>query len=368
MPIAFDNSFVFNHGRPQTVEEAIRVYCSWARLNQFTFLDFYYASELVPSGTIIFSETPVGTDFVMTYRIESAEEHGVVFLYENASNYWYALLDGSNFLVYRVIEDTPTLLYSHPMGRAYEKGNFIWAVRQQTFSSEESDVWLGVSCWVNDKLIGCHGSYVGVPQTKDYYAGVLGESVTMTNVRIPQLRQFVEWASLDPGEPLIGGLERMLDGRYVRYFLRHNGKIKAWRAAEISPSLDLDDPDEIEMLSSTRDRRQVFNHVRMLGAFVEAEYVDTALVTSYGHRFQEIQNPYLMTEGECYAEAKAAIKRSLETEISEQIQSPYTPLLEPEDRVDTPTGPRIIERIDRKVSPAGIMDQGLTLRAYAQDA
>ncbi len=37
MGVQFDDTFVFENGRPQTVEDSIKVYANWAGIHQFKF-------------------------------------------------------------------------------------------------------------------------------------------------------------------------------------------------------------------------------------------------------------------------------------------------------------------------------------------
>ena len=101
----------------------------------------------------------------------------------------------------------------------------------------------------------------------------------------------------------------------------------------------------------------------MMGAYVWAEAVDMLSVLHYGHRFQEVNNPMLFTAEECYQEAQNTLKRAREAVSTATLTSLYTPLIEPEDRITTPEGERMVSEQQLTFTP-GLIQQELDVREY----
>jgi hypothetical protein len=160
-----------------------------------------------------------------------------------------------------------------------------------------------------------------------YICGNVSDSVSLIDKEnIPT------YITLDPGESPIGGLQRAIDGRYVLPFTRFDGSIVpyVWADKISSHTFTMDKYFELQI---AKDTRELHSHVRMLGAYVEAEYIHDPLIDIVGSRFTEANNPYLMTESECYAEAKNQVRRMLEAAEQASFRSTYMPFLEPEDRI-----------------------------------
>lgn len=221
------------------------------------------------------------------------------------------------------------------------------AFREMRFGDSSSDTFHSVSLWLNRKhYLTFTEEYTdadGVIDGPVYFglAAPKGTTVTYANVRIPELTTFTDWISLDPGETPIGGLQRAIEGYYLKFFIRPDGSLRAWKPKTTTALYSYSD-DERYSRSIQHDSRDLKTHIRQLGAYTQAEYIRHDLVQRYGHRFAEINNPYLFTEEECYEQAQLAIKRLEERMLIEKFTSIYHPLLEVEDHIQTPDGERIL--------------------------
>lgn len=221
------------------------------------------------------------------------------------------------------------------------------AFRELRFGDSSSDTYHSVSLWLNDRhyltFTQEYADADGVIDGPIYFglAAPAGQSVTYANVRIPELTTFTDWISLDPGETPIGGLQRAIEGYYLKFFMRHDGTLRAWKPRATAAVYCYSD-DERFSRAIQYDTRDLKTHVRQLGAYTQAEYIRQDLVQRYGHRFAEINNPYLFTEEECYEQAQLAIRRLEERMLVERFTALYHPLLEVEDHIQTPDGDRIL--------------------------
>jgi len=361
MPVTFDEHKMYNRQPPQTVERAIQTYAAWSDIHETEFLDTYYdASLTIPGGGGQWNAEEYNDDIPYNILIEYhtiQDGHGVIVRKDSEGNKLsFTIYDGESQCGYYEAEnDLWHIIHSKPV-TAPEEADVSVAFREQRFSDDPDDVWVSISIWMNDALIDTYLLFWGTPMTGDIKFGLYTYgSHELTNVRIPQLTEFAEWSSLDPGEFTLGGMQRALEGRYVKYFIRFNGSMKAWRRTQVNTEHTYSN-DNIWNIREAFDIRQFYNHVRMMGAYDHAEYVRYDLVGKYGHKFLETNNPFLMSPAECLREAEREIDRMEEKAFSLQIASACRPHLEPEDRITVDGKEWIIERFDRKFGPGLIED------------
>lgn len=168
--------------------------------------------------------------------------------------------------------------------------------------------------------------------------GLMGDqslSVTFSNIRIPDFAEVMDVISIDPGEPPMGGLGRAIEGVYLKMFMRHNKALRAYRpflhSTASQYTFQLEDLEEL--VGPSVDVRGLRSHLRQQGAYTEAEIVDAEILKKYGYRFEQMQNPFLMTVDECYLEGKRALRRMVEESKSVQFTTYGRPLIEIEDIV-----------------------------------
>lgn len=373
MSILVDNTQVFNNGARQTVEDTIRVYANWGGIHDFEFENLVEidTASLTPNNAVpIINNSP--SDMTIEYTT-SGYGHGVYFAYSGIRGYGIGIDTNGDIYVGTVespdagIDGFYEILYKAPTMNAPQSGKVRASFRQANFSSAENDVWFVLSLWINDALIDSYAIYKGYPLGSPHFtAGFmpmgLTDPLTLTDIRVPQLTAFTEWSSIDPGEAPLGGMERAIEGRYIKYYCRWNGALRAWSSRSIAPSHSFSD-DEAYTVERNFDKRSLYTHIRMLGAYVQAEYADARLISQYGHRFQEVNNPYLMNAADCRYQAQREVFRMEENSLSETVATQYTPLLEPEDRVSIRGEDWIISSRVWSFAP-GTVDQTLTCRKY----
>jgi hypothetical protein len=348
MSIVFDNNKLHNRSRPQTVESAFTTYASWAGIHQFKYDDEYAeATRNVSKATgdweydvIDYGFEP---NFYCEYHVSQCLGHGVVVKYIDAESHWVVGISpsgdaevwsdtaGLSLLKYRMPVDVPS------------EGDVRVSFRQIRMSDSADDLWDAVSMWINDRLIFTYTEHVGVVINETVKFGFASYDSTydVTNFRVPLLSAYTEWASLDPGEAPAGGLQRVIEGQYTKHFIRFDGSLRAWRPQTNSSEYTF--PEHmLEYTQDKFDKRGLFTHIRMMGAYEQAEYHREDLSAKFGHRFMETNNPYLMSERECYIQAQLEIKRMEEAATEESIRIPFRPLLELEDHITTDRGERII--------------------------
>ena len=77
----------------------------------------------------------------------------------------------------------------------------------------------------------------------------------------------------------------------------------------------------------------IVTHVRQVGAWEQADYIDHTLARQYHYRYKQFQNPYLLSREECLAEAERMVNTSVEQSIRRSFDGPFLPVLEREDIV-----------------------------------
>lgn len=160
------------------------------------------------------------------------------------------------------------------------------------------------------------------------------EQIT-AGIRIPELTQFGEYTTIDPGETPVGAIQRALEGRYLEPIIRFDNSISAFRVSN-DPHIN-GNSHTISIAEETYNRsvdtRGIYTHVRQIGAYAQAEAHDVVESQNYGHRFIEVQNPFLITRRECLIEAQKQIKRFKSDAHQYSFDAPYVPTLEFNDFV-----------------------------------
>lgn len=366
--VEFDNNVLFDRGPAQVVEDNFRAYANWSGVHRFKFDDSYTnASVLVEGGAGWDWEqitTPVPHSMLLEYHVLE-RGHGAVFAIEPDGSHWMAGVTTDNQgVVYRKIgSGDQALVFSKPIN-CPQDAYVRWAFREVRMSEAREDVWVTISFWANDQLMFTHAFYQGRVLEGDVALGLAshGDDREITDIRVPLLTDFTEWCSLDPGENPFGGLQRSIEGRYVKFFVRYDGTMRAWTSQPTTSKHNFSDPNKLESVNRSYDRRDLFSHIRMMGAYEQAEFHRIDLSRIMGHRFKEESNPYLMSSHDCRREAEREILRREEKAETFEMVTSYRPLLEPEDRITILTEDWIITSMSWEFQPAQTMQQTASRR------
>ncbi len=392
--IQFQDHRLADFTAPLTVENAMRTYFNFGQIHIHLFEKIYeqgsafwiatgnpgtgltghsedeteiFINATSSTGTWhkLINLTEVPHSILLKYRKESDPQSAIVGVQNDGSYYTVATRSGHvTFLKTNETGTTETILdivKSYPTGIA----DVQVALRHIRFSDNDNDLWRCISLWMNNAMICTYVEKVDTLLTNPIYFGLgtyAGNSSTYSNVSIPQLTEFAETCTLDPSENPMGGLQRAIEGRYIKMTMRHNGGIRAWRPKE-SPSRHSFGYGVILSKDLPFDRRSIFNHVRMVGAYRQAEFVRPDLIKQQGHRFVEMNNPFIMTEAECLDQARLSILRMESEANAQQLVTPFTPLLQMEDRITTPDGDYIITQREIQIDQSKIY-QNLQTRKY----
>jgi len=258
------------------------------------------------------------------------------------------------------VQGGPQIRRSH-LAETY---NVAISVRYVRFGDSNDSAYYFLRVWINEVLVVSMKLDGGAP----YVYGTTSPALTyfyrpwsfgfgyppsgtsaliVRDFRISEMTDFLDWASLDPGEAPTGGLDRAIEGRNLRYFIRADGSLRAFRPKATASAKTFTAP-EVEKCNQQFDARQLVSHVRMVGAYTQSEYLDdyhpyapfSAQAINIrtpnaqamgGHRFRVDNNPYLMTAIDCYKEAINSVQRSKQQAVTGMIQVSGAPLLERED-------------------------------------
>lgn len=367
MPVTFQDHRLSDQQMPLTLEDTFRVYAAYAGIHDCQFDDAFTNASISYTGTVAatwtqsLQATALPSSHVVSYT-KSVARQGVVVGVNSANTGYIVCTDSSGVYIYL----GGTLKYSIPITTPVD-ADVVVGFRQMRYSDREDDLWRIITLWMNDALILTYSepATVLIDSPRFGFAAYGTDAVTYTSARVPELADFAEWASLDPGEAPLGGLRRVIEGRYLEYYVRYNGALRAWRPKTRSEDFAFGE-DVIYTGRVNTDMSQMATHIRMVGAYTWAEALDADLIEQYEHRFREENNPMLMSEKECYNEAVRSLKRVREAAFAEQLRTPFTPLLEPEDRVSTTNGDWLISQMDQSLV-LGAANQTLTLKQYVWD-
>lgn len=394
MPVQFRNHRLNDHGKPQIVENAFRAYANYSGVHDFNF-DLLYAlaganwnddsgvtvtantsqiavdaSALAAGWHMAYEEAlELPNSYLLRYHKTQYRQGVVLNMRPNGDHILVVTDDSGHLSIIKSVNDVVTTVLSLPDATP-EEADVQIVFREMTgsgeaVSSDTGGLWHAISVWMNGRLAGSYIEEAVSPLIGTWYFGFVaygGESATYTAVSIPEMTDFAEWNSLDPGEYPMSGLQRAIDGRYIKFYLRFNGELRAWRT-KATPSALTFTADILDSQGESIDYRELRTHIRQVGAYVEAEYLDPALVRKYGHRFEVENNPYILGQQACYTEARKQVLRRFERAVTEQFTSTFTPLLEPEDHITTPTAERIVSGKSLSVQ-MGEIEQQISARTY----
>lgn len=391
--IQFQYHRVVDFVRPLTVENAIRTYCNFGQIHDQIFeLTYELASAdwvaTANPGTGINSFTASDTELFLDATSApagwhkviqmTAVPHSILLRYHKDTDPQAVVLgvqtDGTYYVVgtrngHCVIytgNSAGVLTTVLDIEKDYpEVADVEVAFRHIRFSDNDDDLWRCISLWMNDALMVSYVEKVtGILDAPIYFgfATYSGHTSTFTDISIPQLTEFAETCTLDPAENPMGGLQRAIEGRYIKMNMRQNGEVRAWRPKEVE-SKHTFGYGVILSKDLPFDRRSIYNHVRQVGAYRQAEFVRPDLIKQQGHRFTELNNPFIMTEAECFEQARLSILRMESEANAHQLTTPFTPLLQMEDRITTPDGDYIITQREINIENARIY-QNLQTRKY----
>lgn len=378
-PLTVENAFRryanFGQIHDQVFEKAYEMASAgWAAtgnpgtgINSFTADDteLFLNAVTAPAGWHkVIQLTAVPHSVLLKYHKETDPQAAVVGVQDDSSCYIVGTRSGHITIAKRDSAGTVTNVLD--ITKTYPQiADVQVALRHIRFSDDDSDLWRCISLWMNDALMVSYVEKVdGILDNPIYFglATYAGSTCAFTDIQIPQLTEFAETCTLDPSEEPMGGLQRAIEGRYIKMHMRQNGQLRAWRPREVDSQRTFIN-GEILSKDIPFDRRSMYNHVRQVGAYRQAEFFRPDLIRKQDHRFTELNNPFLMTEAECYDQARLSILRMESEANSQQLVTPFTPLLQPEDRITTPDGDYIITQRDITVEQARVY-QNLQTRQY----
>ena len=368
-----------------TLEETMRRFATFAGIHEFQFDSLYDADEvswqgdpdISLSGDSVTVEGVSGWDFIyadflvpashMVSYTTAAAEHGCVLAYQDefGDNAGYQVRVSSTAIqIYKVVAGSPSLVFSVPAPADY--GNrFDFVFRQYNFSDNKNEVWNFITVYNNDNEIATYGDVYGLSRS-EFVIGLMSysdEVILYDNFRISEFCETAEWGTADPGEYPINGLQRVLEGRYIRFWMRPTGEFRAWKPRSIPLSHAMTGEESYRVVGRATDFASIATHIRMVGAYLWAEHIAAEDVSKYGYRFAEDDNPMLFTETECYVEAVKQYKRRLEGAVTAQVAIQNKPFLEIDDRVAVDDLEYLISSISISVGVGSCIGD-LALRKY----
>lgn len=218
------------------------------------------------------------------------------------------------------------------------------AVRQVMFSEADIDRWLFFSVWFDDRLVLSGRDHIpeyspglgfGIGVCDD---GNPAEVQEWSRIRVSDLSEIIPWASIDPGEAPLDGIQRAIADRVIKSFVRHDGAFRVFRPKQIPASQAFTTSSE-SSLSFETNLRELYNHVRLYYALDWVEVFDEETYEAYGHRFVEMTNTYIEDGNEALREAEAILLRLKQNARQVEFRTRRGgALLEPEDRITLPNG------------------------------
>lgn len=157
-----------------------------------------------------------------------------------------------------------------------------------------------VSMWVNNLLVL---TYYVIGQQEGYFC-LAAKGTTASyfdNVHISELNDLIDGLTIDTNKTGAAVFQDLLDKRHIRWFFRPDGSFRASRFADRTAGITYQ--HSLIECSKVHSDRWWVSHVRVVGASDIGDKLDLELLSDSGYRFQQIDNPDVMTPSECYDEA-----------------------------------------------------------------
>jgi hypothetical protein len=371
MTVNFETFRLVDYKPPLSLEETFKLFTTWSDILATNFDSLIDMANMNVTGTIAsgWSGDLIDVTLPSSFELNFHKDQMLfgVWIYGGggAINYDVRTDDG-----YLNFYSNDVLVYTAPKYMPVEADVRV-VYRQQQFSNDVSEtgspveVWNSITVYGNGRMILTYIDKKALPYS-DLQVGLLSYGTDITeysDVRVPELAETAEFGTLDQGTNAMSGLNRSIEGRYLRFFVRQDGSFRAYRVKSIDSSLTLP-AEELEVTGLKDQYTDLSTHIRMVGAYTWAEAIDPELMAKYGHRFTEANNPMLLTEDECALEAARSIKRMQENAFAESIRTSVLPLLEIDDRVSTPEGEWLISNYGFNVEEGGYISQDTQIRKY----
>lgn len=365
MPLRFVRFKSCNRDLPLTVERIFQLYGAWGGIHDFDFEDAYTDDSMTVTG-------PGGSAWGATTAISGLPPNISFTYHKNGLRQGVEIKDPTANVGYKITTDASgyvqvwagvNTVFTAPIPTPTEADVEV-VFRQQLRDDRDDIVWHSFSLYMNGALIFTYSQQGDLNILEDVHIGFCAyhtDSVTYTNIRVPELCEIAEFGTLDPGESAAGGLQRTIEGRYLKFFCRWDGALRAWRKKQ--RDLFFTFSHSVDTFVRSIDLSQLVTHARMRGAYVEGEYHDPALTELYMHRFAEVDNSMLFTRRECQTEAENTVRRAEESAFSAVLRAHWVPLLEPEDRIFYQGSDWIVSGYSLTGGSARI-DADYTLRKY----
>lgn len=344
------------------VEDVYRKYASFSGNHGFEFTDLVsgfsaakwnaIANLTLFGQTATLTATSAGTDQNLWYTDPMAHSFSFEFTYHkdafgvllrgngNDTYYKITFLGGSYIDLYKYVGGV-LLTEWHRQLDASEivmAGRVKVSCSDQQYTSDNMGRMLYISIWINDVLVYSVADIQSSNPPLQFGLVILTSTlagVVYSDLRIANLGETIAWSSLDPGEYPMAAIQRAIEDRYIKAWMRWNGKLKAYSPGSRSVSLTVSANHEFNYQINT-DYHQGFSHIRLLGAFQWVQVVDTALSQEMGNRFQELNNTSLWNTDDCIRIATQMLLRSKEQIFQARLETVGMPYNEIEDRIKLP--------------------------------
>jgi len=231
------------------------------------------------------------------------------------------------------------------------EGDITLSWREIKFAATADERWLFMAAWMDEELM-----VTGVDDISDASPGKLfgfavydSDVILFDDVHIPELTEIIDLCPMDIGQSPGSALSRMIGKRHIKYFLRYDATLRMFRPATGTSVYTYDRSEHVTKFDWIVDGRDLIAHWRQVGAWEEADLIDTALVQRGIGTFYRDDNADLLTEEACYDEAGFAIQRRKENADRIELGTVPQVLQEPEDIVEVTfarDGTTIIDAVD----------------------
>jgi hypothetical protein len=296
--------------------------------------------------------TNVELGFVVTFD-KTGDRGMFIFCSDDNYNAYYFCWTGTVVSMGEMTAGSASNLVVLPCAETGDASVTVMVWPQQHTNIDEID---DVTCalWFDDKLLLAHAvPYDATKGKRIGFAVYESDTLTIDNLRVPQLHQLIEWTSVDPGEAAGAGMSRVIAQSRIRTLARYDGTVKIWR----NDTTDSDWTAPASRQGATMETQQIYwpSHLRLAGALHEADIFRTG---NQGHIFGTGQDPNALSEDATYDMATDAHRIVEEAAHTLALTLPPNPALEPEDIITYDGDKWRVSSINYRITWRGGQGQG----------
>jgi hypothetical protein len=383
MPATFQYPTHSGEEPPEYIERAFRFHCSYAGLHDFSFVKYYdgfddgwkevnddgswsvldgILSGSAPDGSVVWNENTQSIPEQFVVEVDKSGGSGGIAFWRNISSFYYVYWEANEVGVGQYSASGYTKLFRAAINGGEDA--HVKLVCSNNLFETYGDVVNFISLFFDNKQLFTYAISGTLSMVNRLgFLSFSSDEAIYSNLDVPMLGERVPWQNIDIGQPTLPGLQRVLEGRGIKWMVRYNGEIKTWKPVS-TVSVATIPTKSILSWEQIRDWRTLSAHDRVVGGFYEVNTYDSDWYNKFGHRFSYSNNPTIESQADTYDAGIRNLREAKESYQKASVVIHANPLLEIGDHITVGGyGDWIIEEIVFGIE-LGKLVMTLTMKKY----